>query len=225
MRPFGILIVILATLAICRPCSAAPAGTPDDAQRMQVPWPEWWGDMPPPGPLDVSPPVRDGARSQVAPARPTAALLDTLASWLTANFGLPAAQDRPRVERVPRARLAALRYRGLVSDRARHMPDAGGSAGPLGDLQAVFAVYDDQRRTIYLPDDWEGETPADVSVLVHELVHHLQNVAGLTFSCPQERERVAYDAQARWLALFAKTLETELGIDAFDTLVRTRCFN
>jgi len=29
----------------------------------------------------------------------------------------------------------------------------------------------------------------------------------------------------RWLEIFGKTLEEELGIDAFDTLVRTTCFN
>jgi hypothetical protein len=95
----------------------------------------------------------------------------------------------------------------------------------LGDLQAVEAVYDDNKRTIYLPEDWQGDTPAEVSVLVHELVHHLQNGAGLKFQCPQERERTAFDAQIRWLEIFGKTLEEELGIDAFDTLVRTTCFN
>ena len=116
-----------------------------------------------------------------------------------------------------------MRYRGLVSDRPGQVP-SGDKAGPLGDLQAVHAVYDDERRTIYLPEDWEGETPAEVSVLLHELVHHFQNVTGLKFSCPQEREKLAYDAQMRWLAMFGRTLDAELGIDAFDALIRTRCF-
>ena len=199
-------------------------GSPGLSPQMEIPWPEWWTDMPPPGPLDVLPLVPDAGSAQPVVVRPTATLLDMLTSWLAANFGLPTAGERPRVELAPRIRLAALRYRGLVSDRPGQVP-SGDKAGPLGDLHAVHAVYNDERRTIYLPEDWEGETPAEVSVLLHELVHHLQNVTGLKFSCPQERERLAYDAQARWLAMFGRTLDAELGIDAFDALIRTRCFN
>lgn len=142
---------------------------------MDILWPEWWDDMPPPGPLDVSPPVPEADSPQAAVARPTAVLLDMLMSWLAANFGLPATGERPRVELVPGVRLAALRYRGLVSDRLPHVPSGD---GPLGDLQAVHAVYDDERRTIYLREDWQGETPAEISVLVHEMVHHLQKRPG-----------------------------------------------
>jgi hypothetical protein len=192
---------------------------------MEIPWPEWWADLPPPGPtITLAPATLDAASSQ-AVVRPTPGLLDMLTSWLVTNFGLPATGERPRVELVPRIRLAALRYRGVVSDRALRSPAGDASAGPLGDLQAAHAVYDDNKRTIYLPEDWEGETPAEISVLVHELVHHLQNVARLKFSCPQERESIAYHAQMRWLELFGKDLSDELGIDAFDILVRTRCFN
>jgi hypothetical protein len=214
----------IAALVMVDLCCAEPLGerrhvTP----RMEIPWPEWWNDMPPPGPKVTPAPVPEtSARST---ARPTAALLDMLLSWLTANFGLAAPAERPQVELVPRTRLAALRYHGLLSDQVGHSRRGDGSAGPLGDLQAVEAVYDDNKRTIYLPEDWQGDTPAEVSVLVHELVHHLQNGAGLKFQCPQERERTAFDAQIRWLEIFGKTLEEELGIDAFDTLVRTTCFN
>jgi hypothetical protein len=41
----------------------------------------------------------------------------------------------------------------------------------------AVAVYDDLTKTIFLPHSWKGETPADLSVLVHEMVHHLQNNA------------------------------------------------
>ena len=77
--------------------------------------------------------------------------------------------------------------------------------------------------TIYLPADWTGSTPAEVSVLVHEMVHHLQNVANTKFECPQAREQLAYAAQQRWLGLFDRTLEDEFQLDPFTLLVTTRC--
>ena len=218
-----ILFALFAALALSGPCAAQSSGVQDGAPRMEIPWPPWWADLPPPGPPTVPVPAPDVPGPQVI-VRRTTALLDMLASWLGANFDIPASAERPRVELVPRVRLAALRYRGLVSDRTGSLP-SDAAAGPLGDLHAVHAVYDDERRTIYLPEDWEGETPADISVLVHEMVHHLQNVAGLKFGCPQEREALAYAAQSRWLEMFGKTIDNELGIDAFDIAVRTRCFN
>lgn len=96
-------------------------------------------------------------------------------------------------------------------------------SAPPEAFRQVHAVYDDRSRTIYLPEGWPADSPADVSILVHELVHHLQNVGGLTYACLQARERPTYQAQARWLDLFGATLANEFGIDATTVLVRTTC--
>jgi hypothetical protein len=61
-------------------------------------------------------------------------------------------------------------------------------------------------------------------MLVHEMVHHLQNVGQLKFACPQEREKLAYKAQDGWLALFGSDLMQEFQIDPFSLLVKTNCF-
>jgi hypothetical protein len=37
--------------------------------------------------------------------------------------------------------------------------------------------------------------PRQLSVLVHEMVHHLQASADMRFACPAEREAVAYRAE------------------------------
>ena len=87
-----------------------------------------------------------------------------------------------------------------------------------------MAVYSDATQTIYLPEGWTGRSPAELSVLVHELVHHVQNVAGLKYACPQEREKLAYEAQERWLGLFGHSLERDFELDGFSLLVKTRCF-
>jgi len=85
-------------------------------------------------------------------------------------------------------------------------------------------VLSDSTRTIYLPDEWTGSTPAELSVLVHEMVHHLQNLAGLKYECPQAREKLAYTAQERWLGLFGHDLAQDFELDGFSLLAKTKCF-
>jgi hypothetical protein len=143
------------------------------------------------------------------------ALLTAIVLWLSANFDLPAIHQPPRVEFVPPARIVALRHNGLAGGPS-DMPTTS-------DQPTVVAVYHHATRTIYLPEGWTGNSPAELSVLVHEMVHHLQNVGQLKFECPQEREQVAYKAQERWLGLFGRDLLRDFELDAFTILVSTKC--
>jgi hypothetical protein len=93
----------------------------------------------------------------------------------------------------------------------------------LGTAPEVEAFYDDSARTIYLPKGWTGESPAELSVLVHEMVHHVQNMAGLTYACAEAREKLAYAAQRQWLALFGRDLLEDFKLDPMTLLVRTNC--
>jgi hypothetical protein len=103
-------------------------------------------------------------------------LLTVIVTWLSINFGLPAIHEHPRVDFVSSAQMLEVRYSRLASNRPE--PDAA-TAEHLALHEAghgVHAIYDDLSRTIYLPEGWTGATPAEVSVLVHELVHHLQTL-------------------------------------------------
>jgi len=126
----------------------------------------------------------------------------------------------PKIGFMAPARIAALYYRGLLGEQrtvainSRAMPDGGSE---------IMAVYEPALETIYLPEGWRGTTPAEMSVLVHELVHHLQYRAQLKFACPQEREKVAYAAQARWLEQFGRSLFSEFETDPMTLLLRTNC--
>ena len=151
------------------------------------------------------------------------ALLTAIVLWLSANFDLPATYIHPSVELVPTTQMAALRYRGLMYDRTAHTAIGGNVTTPLHQGHDLVSIYHDKRKTIYLPEGWTGTTPAELSVLVHEMVHHLQNVAGLKYNCPEEREKLAYTAQERWLGLFGRDLSDEFGIDGLTVLVRTNC--
>jgi hypothetical protein len=144
------------------------------------------------------------------------ALLTTIVLWLSTNFGLPASYDHPQVEFVPETKIVEIRYKGFVGWQLQV-----GSVPP--GQRTTVSVYDDATKTIYLPDAWTGDTPADLSILVHEVVHHLQNVGKLKFECPQEREQLAYKAQERWLGLFGRDLLHDFEIDPFTLLVSTKC--
>jgi hypothetical protein len=145
-------------------------------------------------------------------------LLRELMQWLTTNVGLPVVSDVPRIAHADPVAISAIRYRALLATQQAIVPSA-----PQYVSQQTVAVYVDGEQTIYLPNDFTGRTAEDISVLVHELVHHIQNVAGLRHECPQAREKDAYLAQERWLVQFDKNLVTGFGIDPFTVLVNGLC--
>ena len=134
-------------------------------------------------------------------------LVDTIELWLVANFDLAPAASSPDLATVAASRLVEIRY-GPAS-----------SVSP-GD---VMGAYDEAGRIIYLSEGWNGRTPEQLSVLVHEMVHHLQASADMRFACPGERETLAYRAQDAWLRLFGMDLESAFGIDPATLLVATVC--
>ena len=150
------------------------------------------------------------------------ALFRSVGTWFSIEFDLPAVHHYPLAEFVPRAKIVALRYGRMLSDR-----DAGVASGDRSATSAgndVVAVYSDSSQTIYLPEGWTGATPAELSVLVHETVHHVQNLLRLKYECPEQRERLAYLAQERWLGLFNRSLASDFELDPLSLLVKTRCF-
>ena len=155
--------------------------------------------------------------------RPTQTLLTEIVNWLSANFDLPAIQDHPSVEFVSPAKLASMRNedRGSLPDRTRET----GVYAPVeaAHQREVVALYAGTTKTIFLSNSWTGTAPAEQSVLVHEMVHHLQNLGKLKFECPMAREKLAYMAQDQWLKRFGKDLETEFEVDMFTVLVSSSC--
>lgn len=151
------------------------------------------------------------------------ALLTALVTWLAANFGLPATYNHPDVQFAPAVEIAVLRYQAFTPEKRREVVGAFEYAITTGKPREVVAIYDTRRKTIVLSDEWTGRTAADLSVLVHELVHHLQDSANLRHECPAAREKLAYEAQDKWLRLFGRTLEAEFEIDPFTLKVSTEC--
>ena len=153
----------------------------------------------------ASPPQRPAALPLSGAAMEN--LQSVIVNWLSARFDLPANHHHPRVKKLPAEQLTELRYdnSGLISHRD------------------VVAVYDDTSQTIYLNQAWSGRTVADLSVLVHEMVHHLQNVGSARYACPAAREELAYHAQAQWLAAFGADLFQEFELDPITLKLTTTC--
>lgn len=151
------------------------------------------------------------------------ALLTSIVFWLSAEFGLPVTLAHPRVTEVPRIELASIRLTAAGPGAGRPVAAAGVGVDAGHGWERIVALYDTRSHTIFLADGWRPDSPADVSVLVHEVVHHLQTAAGLRYACPAERERLAYRAQDAWLARFDRSLESEFGIDRMTLLVLTTC--
>jgi len=135
-------------------------------------------------PAALPAPAEGGA--DPAPAR-VLAIVTGLEGWLDRVSPYPARMELPEIVFVDPGDAAAMRERsGRLGGRLR-------------------GLYSAPRATIYLVRPWDPRDPRDVSVLLHELVHHRQ-VTARHWYCDAAQEWDAYRLQERWLA--------ELGLDA-----------
>jgi Domain of unknown function (DUF6647) len=150
------------------------------------------------------------------------ALLTVIVTWLSLNYGLPAIYEAPAIRFASPTEIVILHQEAFTPESRRRVL-ADEAALAVNRPRQVVSVYDSRRDTIVLPLGWKGVTPAEQSMLVHEMVHHLQSAGGLHYACPGAREKLAYDAQEGWLDLFGQSLESEFRIDRMTLLVSTGC--
>jgi len=208
----SMLCAVVAGLAIIGSAHAEPAGRSDPppaaeqaaAGRVRVPGTRYEVDL---GLL----------RSQPGAALGSDALLRAIIAWLSSRFDLPSTDTLPALKIASGAEIAMLRHAGELSDRPRDVTPAP------ADSEEVVALYDAQTRTIYLREGWSGSTPDGLSVLVHEMVHHLQRSARIAYACDEEREQLAFAAQDEWLHLFGHQLTADFDLDPFTIMLRSTC--
>jgi hypothetical protein len=149
--------------------------------------------------------------AEAAATVPLDTVAATVAAWVAQAMGTALPAELPALELVEPERLHALRSGSEAEPPA---------APPV--LQVV-ALYDDAGRSIRLPRGWSGTTPTELSVLVHEMVHHLQNLEGRTYPCPAAREAEAYAIQERWLKQHGTDLATAFELNRLALFVLTSC--
>jgi hypothetical protein len=73
--------------------------------------------------------------------------------------------------------------------------------GPYSELEAIQpgALYSKNEHLIFLTNTWRKDDVLDQSILVYELVHHLQMENKIQLECWGRYEAQAYELQIRWL--------------------------
>lgn len=110
-----------------------------------------------------------------------ASLVDVLETWLDMRTEWPRRGTAPSVSVVSEFQAEARRGPAETFQRGR-----------------LRGLYDPDRTEILLVRPWNPRDAEDVSVLLHELVHHRQ--APHYWYCPAAQELPAYRLQETWLA-------------------------
>src|SRR5262249_2728082 len=97
------------------------------------------------------------------------ALLTAIVLWLSINFPLPANLNHPSIKFVSAAEMAEM----IALTNKKQLQSADVSVSEVS--SDIVSLYNNASKTIYLRNGWTGKTPAELSILVHEIVHHLQN--------------------------------------------------
>jgi hypothetical protein len=147
-------------------------------------------------------------------------LLTAIEGWLSSEFEMPKIDRHPSIELISPSTMASLRYGKYLSSLNSDVVVADDQRTSQ---QETVSLYDDATQTIYLPEGWGGTTDVEISILVHEMAHHFQNLLGLKYECAQEREKLAYMAQDRWLVRSGRSLASDFDLDPFSLLVTTTC--
>jgi hypothetical protein len=108
-------------------------------------------------------------------------LVLVLEDWLDQETKYESVQTRPTIKIIA----------------AKQAQEISGTA--KGHSGRTRGLYDAESQTIFLVEPWTPKNVNDVSVLLHELVHHRQ--AGHHFYCPAAQEKDAYRIQDAWLNL------------------------
>ena len=101
-------------------------------------------------------------------------------AWITAQTGW-AIREAPPIRFVPYAELVRIYSGGKGTD------------------YHVESLYSEEDHTVYLPDSWHADNLRDRSILLHELVHHLQYLNNVKVTCATEYEWQAVQLQVTWL--------------------------
>lgn len=148
-------------------------------------------------------------------------LVHVINAWLSISFGLPKDAPEPNIRFVPEETLSRVWIENVAHEQGTSIRDVERQLGAI----AIEACYDEPTLTILLGDDWNPGSPRDVSVVVHEMVHHLQHLDGQRFACPEAREKLAYEAQQDWLVMFGTSLEEKFRVDPMTLLLSTKCMH
>ncbi|MGB4100571.1 MAG: DUF6647 family protein [Alphaproteobacteria bacterium] len=112
--------------------------------------------------------------------------------------------------------------------RAPNLPTVIASQEKFRMVMSMNGVHYADARAMYIPgmvildnEAWEADDPVQISLLVHELVHHAQLFSKRKYACADAKEYEAYIIQNKWLeAHGARPFASQTWIDEM-----SRCRN
>lgn len=109
-------------------------------------------------------------------------ILVAIMLWLSSNTYFNTNHELPKVIFLPQEQLNEMYY-----EEQEH-----GS-------NSLHGLYEKETDTIYLPDTWDRRKAWDQGVLLHEVMHYLQDVNGMYFNCVAEMEKDVWPIQQHYL--------------------------
>ncbi len=109
-------------------------------------------------------------------------ILTALLIWIGANTYFNTNHDVPQVIFLPQGQLNQMYYKDLPHDG-----------------NTLHGLYHTETDTIYLPDTWDRRDPWAMGVLLHEVLHYLQDQNKMEFKCTNEMERDVWPIQQQYL--------------------------
>ena len=94
------------------------------------------------------------------------------------------------------------------------------------DHSNILGLYNNEIKTIFLEKDFWWASVRDQSILLHELVHHMQytkNWEHYRKKCKGDIEKEAYDLQEKWLAIRGLELGPTIDLGPLMRHVLTQC--
>jgi|TARA_Y100000590_G_scaffold452401_1_gene595510 hypothetical protein len=109
-------------------------------------------------------------------------IITALMIWIGANSSLDTLVDIPQVIFLPQEQMESLYY-----------STGNQKSGTL------HGFYNTKQDVVILPDTWDRRKGWDLSVLLHEVIHYVQDMNGITFQCLAEMEKDSWPLQQKYL--------------------------
>ena len=108
-------------------------------------------------------------------------IVAALLLWIGANTDYNIQVSHPTIIFMPQSQMEKIYY---------------GEHEPIGTLYGFYNMKED---FIVLQDIWNKNSPWHMSVLLHELIHYVQDQNNIQFQCNAEMERESWPLQQKYL--------------------------
>lgn len=125
---------------------------------------------------------------QIGEPRDMQSLSVAIASWVSADFGLPTMRHPPHIAYASATDIVSFQHQLITRAET---------------VEKTPSLYVPRLQTIFLPEGWNGSSPLDMSLFVRAIANHLQSEFENGYRCMPNGERFGASVQRRWLAVLA----------------------